>query len=122
MINMNNGAYLYMAAGTASNASSTFTIGQNTDCTWYIQNGGAYVSAANSAAINSGTWAGFRSTIGLNERWYIEKHDEHVHIQSAQLRGYYLTIDIYGIVRCTEGSAAIFTAEYHPCDKTFGWS
>jgi hypothetical protein len=59
LTNVNN-VWLRFQASSNPSSSQIFTIGQNADCTWYVQNGGYYLSTVNS---NGGNWISFKSVI-----------------------------------------------------------
>lgn len=67
LTNVNNN---YLAFQPSSNPGSNqvFTLNQNSDCTWSIQNVNRYLSTSNS---NGGNWVSFSATIGAPERWYL---------------------------------------------------
>lgn len=102
-------------------SNQIFTIGQNADCTWYISNGGKYLSMISTF---SGQWIGLSSTLGFNERWYIERNGAYVYVQSAASQYYYWTTSGYPwyVLGYKWATAQRFTFEYFPCDKNFGWN
>jgi hypothetical protein len=67
------------------NANQLFEGIQNADETWSFKaNNGKYIRAdPNLSSIK------YNNIIGLNERWYIERHGNHVHIQSGIYYQYY---------------------------------
>jgi hypothetical protein len=113
-----NGVYLRFVAATIPSISQIFVIGQLADCTWLISNGGSYLSTVNS---NGGNWVSFKNIVESTERWYLERHDDHVHIQSAFFSGKFWQADALNILRY-DYSPAKLTMEFFPCDKTFGWN
>lgn len=113
-----NGVYLRFVPATIPNNNQIFIIGQLADCTWLISNGGSYLTTVNS---NNGNWVSFKNLVESTERWYLEKHDDHVHIQSALLANRYWQSDALGILRY-DYSPAKLIMEFYPCDKTFGWN
>jgi hypothetical protein len=106
---------------TSPSSSQIFTIGQNSDCTWSISNGGAYLSTTSAYA---GSWVGPVTSIGLNERWYIERSGSYVYVQNANSQYYYWRASAaptyYLGYSYASGTRLAF--EYYPCDKTYGWN
>jgi hypothetical protein len=110
-----------LGAAGVPNSNQIFTIGQNADCTWYISNRGSYLSTTN---IYSGNWIGTASTIGLNERWYIERSGRNVYVQSAASQYNYWRASLAPnfFLGYSWAFGTRLTFEYFPCDKTFSWN
>jgi hypothetical protein len=117
----NKGTYYQFVYTTTSLASSQiFSIGQNVDCTWSISNAGSYLS---TSSIYSGQWVGPSTTLGTNERWYIERSGLYVYLQSASLQYYYWRASVSPFfLGYSNYYGTRLTFEYYPCDKTFGWN
>ena len=79
---------VFQAPPQPSNPSNSqlFTAYQNVDGTWAFQSlsNGKYLRA-----LNNGFTIDYQTYIGSWERWYIERHGDHVHIQSAQFSHFY---------------------------------
>ncbi len=63
-----------------------FIAQQQVDGTWAFKSltQGKYISAS-----NDGFNINYSTNVGPWERWYMERHGNHVHIQSAQFQYYY---------------------------------
>lgn len=116
----NRGSYFTFDYTTNPGSNQIFTIGQNSDCTWYISNNGQYLSTSSPY----GAYVGVRGNVGAAERWYIERNNGYVVVQSAY--------SIYNYWRYTSGYtyylgysygfSSRFTFEYIPCEKRYGWN
>ena len=75
---LTNRGYWFNFVWTSSPGSNQiFNLSQNSDCTWSFANNGIYLS---TSSIYSGSWVGTSSSIGVNERWYIERNNGYVAI------------------------------------------
>jgi len=103
------------------NSNQIFTIGQKADCTWYIVNQAKYLS---TNTVYSGSWVGAASSIGLNERWYVERSGRNVYVQSAASQYNYWRVSAapWYFLGYTYAYGTRLTFEYLPCDKTFSWN
>jgi hypothetical protein len=117
----NKGTYFTFEYSNNLNSSQIFTIGQNADCTWYISNGGRYLS---TTSIYSGAWVGTATTVGQNERWYIEKSNGYNEVQSAasQYNYWRVTSSYPYFLGYSYGYSTRLVFEYVPCDKAYGWN
>ncbi len=117
----NMGTWYQFKPTSNPGSSQIFTIGQNSDCTWYFSNSGSYLSLS---SIYSGNWVGPSSTIGSNARWYIERSGSFVYVQSAFSQYYYWRASSFPnfFLGYSFAFASRLTMEYFPCDKTFGWN
>lgn len=117
----NMGTFYRFLLTSNPNSNQIFTLGQNADCTWSISNGGSYVS---TSSIWGAPWAGPASSVGTNERWYIERTGAYVVVQSAATQYSYWRASSPNtyFLGVTANWATRLTFEYLPCDKTFGWN
>jgi hypothetical protein len=100
---------LNFITGTNPTADQLFEGIQNSDKTWSFKaSNGRYIRAnADLITIN------YNNAIGLNERFYIERHGNHVHIQSANF--YHVYWATFGsLLRLLNGGASPYVIEYYP--------
>jgi len=87
-----------------------FTAEQQVDGTWAFKSlsQNKYIRAS-----NDGTTINYQSFVGSWERWYIERHGDHVHIQSAQFTYNWWIFDSF-VLKQLNGGASPLKIEYYP--------
>jgi len=87
-----------------------FTAEQQIDGSWAFRSltQGKYIRAS-----NDGVTVNMQTFVGPWERWYMERHGNHVHVQSAQFENYYW-IGSGLVLRQLNGGASSFIVEHWP--------
>jgi hypothetical protein len=110
---------VFQAPPSPSNPSNSqlYSAYQQVDGTWAFQSlsNGQYIRAS-----NDGSTVDYRSYVGPWERWYIERHGNHVHIQSAQFESYYWTTSSLSLKQ-QYGGASMYIVEHWP-KINWGWN
>ena len=105
----NAGNLQWVASGSPAN-NQLFIGEQQIDGTWAFKSltQGKYIRAdSNGVTIN---WQTF---VGPWERWYMERHGNHVHIQSAQFQFFYW-VNSGSVLRQFNGGASALIVEHWP--------
>lgn len=108
-----NAGDLQWNPATSPANTQLFTAEQQIDGTWAFKSltQGKYIRAdSNGNTIN---WQTF---VGPWERWYIERHGSHVHIQSAQFQFFYW-VNSGPVLRQFRGGASAMIVEHWPAIK-----
>jgi hypothetical protein len=58
----------------------------------------------------------------MTEKWYLESHEDHIHIQSASAVKSYWQFDSSYVLNVMKSKAVAFKMEFFPCDFLFGWN
>ena len=97
-------------ANSPSN-NQLFTAEQQVDGTWAFKSltQNRYIRAA-----NNGVTINWQSFVGAWERWYIERHGDHLHIQSAQFVHHWWIFNNNLVLRQLQGGASPLRIEYWP--------
>ena len=119
----NRGGWYRFETTSLPSGFRIFTLSQNVDCTWtIIDSNGRYMSANSNYGSPWTALIGNKVTRGINERWYLERHNNHIHIQSASWEKYFITRTSSNLARKTLNAALNLEIEFYPCDKLAWWN
>jgi len=106
----------WMTSSSPSN-SQLFLAEQQIDGTWAFKSlsEGKYIRAS-----NDGTTIDWQTFVGPWERWYMERHGSHVHVQSAQFSHFYW-INGGTTLQQLNGGATMLIVEHWP-KLNWGWN
>jgi hypothetical protein len=98
--------------------SQLFIAEQQIDGSWAFRSltEGKYIRAR-----NDGTTIDYQTYVGPWERWYMERHGAHVHVQSAQFRYFYWISSGLTLAQLNGGASAVIVEHWPSINWLWNW-